>query len=126
MRDKAQRTTGSRIRILACLLKEQRPLTHSEVEDCLSENGKIDRVTVYRVLDWLADTGLAHKVFGNDQVVRYSAQPFEPEHAHPHFQCERCGKVRCLEGVDYAVSLPPGYYVQEISCLVTGVCPECT
>ena len=54
-----------------------------------------DRVTLYRVLEWLVDNGLAHRVTDAQRVFRFSAADDTAKgHAsHAHFRCEVCARV---------------------------------
>lgn len=120
------RITRPRVEILAVLLASNRALSHHEVEKHIDRALGIDRVTVYRVLDWLSAQGLAHKIAGEDRVRRYNAA----EHAHrshAHFQCERCSTVICLDEPrrGLRVRVPRGFVSHEIALTVKGYCATC-
>jgi Fur family transcriptional regulator, ferric uptake regulator len=121
------RVTRPRIEVMAALLGAGRALTHHEVERRLSRGLAIDRVTIYRVLDWLTGNGLAHKIAGDDRVWRYNVAGHEHAREHAHFKCNRCGTVICLDDVDRkpTVRLPAGFRSQEIELLVKGLCAGC-
>ena len=70
VRDTGARTTRPRVAILAVLLAAERALSHNEVERRVNSAFGIDRVTVYRVLDWLSGQGLAHKIAGHPSMIR--------------------------------------------------------
>jgi Fur family ferric uptake transcriptional regulator len=129
IRGTGARVTRARVEVLAALLAAERALTHHEVEGRISRNPGIDRVTVYRVLEWLTSRGLAHKIAGDDRIWRFNAATNEHEraHAHAHFKCNRCGDVICLEEVRAArsIKLPPGFRSQEVELTVKGMCAEC-
>jgi Fur family ferric uptake transcriptional regulator len=123
------RATRSRIDVLATLIAAQRALTHNEVESRLEQRRDVDRVTLYRVLDWLTAQGLAHKFSGDDRVWRFSITgPGDAAggHAHAHFQCSDCGKVICLDEARLpAIPLPRGFRRREVEVTVKGSCDEC-
>jgi len=123
------RVTRQRIEVLAVLLAAPRALTHLEIENRANRTLGIDRVTVYRVLEWLTAHLLAHKIAGDDRVWRFNAAGDESErsHAHAHFKCNGCGEVICLDEVRAArgVRLPSGYRSQEVELTVKGLCVEC-
>lgn len=125
-----QRPTPARCAVLATLLAAERALTHVEIAQRLGEAGQFDRVTLYRVLEWLVRHGLAHKIAGEDRVWRFNAFPSEEEagHRHAHFQCHLCGGVTCLEGMStaFALSLPAGFRSQEVELTIRGVCAACS
>ena len=129
IRETGERLTRPRVEVLAVLLAAERALSHHEVESRINASLGIDRVTVYRVLDWLSEKGLAHKIAGDDRLWRYNAA--EHDHSksrgHAHFQCDRCGTVICLDEQDNAlrVRVPRGFVSREIALTVKGYCATC-
>ena len=121
-----ERATEARRRTLEVLLKAERPLSHAEIETALATRGALDRVTLYRVLDWLVAKGLAHKIEGHDRVWRFNATADEAR-GHAHFCCTDCSKVYCLTGVKpaFVLSLPPGFRWGEADLSLRGTCPDC-
>jgi Fur family ferric uptake transcriptional regulator len=127
IRSTAQRVTNARIEVLATLLKADGAMSHGEIEAKLPRNSGIDRVTVYRVLDWLTTQNLAHKISGDDRVWRFNAAATAQSHQHAHFQCKCCARVICLD--DYGAAVPPplpvGYTSEEMDVTIKGLCAEC-
>ena len=122
------RSTAARGTLLNTLLAADHALTHNEVEQVLADsNSEIERVTLYRVLEWLVDHELAHKILGADRVWRFNAQR-HPVPRHAHFNCTRCGRVFCLENLSpvLAITLPPGYLMQKAEISLQGLCPACS
>ena len=100
-------------------------LTHSEIELALGAPA-IDRVTLYRVLDWLVDSGLAHKSADASRVFRYSAAAAGEHTTHVHFRCEHCGGVFCLEAAPPAAPrLPAGFSLTRMDFDLRGCCARC-
>ncbi len=97
VRSTGARMTRPRVMVLAVLFAAERALTHAEVEARLPRAAEVDRVTVYRVLEWLVDNHLAHKIAGDDRVRRFNAASHAHAGPHAHFQCSDCGEVICLE-----------------------------
>jgi Fur family ferric uptake transcriptional regulator len=121
-----ERVTAARRLTLGVLLDAEQPLSHVEIEATLARNGaRMDRVTLYRVLDWLVSRRLAHKIEGHDRVWRFSAAAGD---SHAHFSCTRCGGVYCLAEIKpvFAVSLPPGFRSSEATLSLKGLCPTCS
>ena len=122
------RATAARISVLNVLLSADHALTHSEIEHALDDrDGEIERVTVYRVLEWLVEQELAHKVIGADRVWRFNAQRHSVSR-HAHFNCTHCGRVFCLENLSpvFALTLPPGFRMQKADVSLQGLCPQCS
>jgi Fur family ferric uptake transcriptional regulator len=119
------RATPARIRVLNLLRQAPTALSHNEIEAALGESA-LDRVTLYRVLDWLVDCGLAHKSADTHRVFRFSAAA-EGEHtAHVHFRCERCGGVFCLDAKPpIAPVLPAGFALTRMDFDLRGCCADC-
>lgn len=128
VRRAATRATRPRIAILAVLLEAPRALTHHEVERRAGRGSIMDRVTIYRVLEWLVARGLAHRISGDDRVWRFNAADEGHARRHAHFQCNDCGEVICLEKVVATrnIPLPSGYRSQEVELIVKGLCAGCT
>ncbi|MEK6595139.1 MAG: transcriptional repressor [Pseudomonadota bacterium] len=127
IRHSGGRATSGRIGILAILLAEQQAITHREIEKRLPETLPLDRVTLYRALEWLAGKSLIHKVISDDRVWRFHANRELHSHQHAHFKCTRCAQVICLDDLPAGQnwSLPTGYRFQEIELTVKGLCADC-
>lgn len=120
------RVTPARVAVLCLLEQAERALSHRDVEEAL--HAGYDRVTLYRVLDWLVDSGLAHRVTDADRVFRFSpAKASSVVHdKHAHFRCEACGKVYCLDDVPLPVPhLPAGFSGKSVEYSISGQCAAC-
>lgn len=127
IRAAGERLTAPRAAVLAVLLGSKTALTHHEVEDALRAAVAVDRVTVYRVLDWLVSLGLAHRIPGEDRTWRFGASRDDSHGPHAHFTCSRCGKTVCLDevAVPPSVKLPRGFLPQKVELRVQGLCAAC-
>lgn len=121
-----ERRTPARQTILALLLDASNALSHQDILELLKvRNEPFDRVTLYRVLDWLVANRLAHKVAGEDRIWRFNAVTDE-QHVHPHFHCIQCGKVSCMATVHVNITpLPKGYRSVTADTTIQGLCPDC-
>ena len=120
------RATAARVSVLNVLLSADHALSHSEIEQAVEKtHDMIERVTLYRVLDWLVNNKFAHKVVGADRVWRFNAT-LTADHAH--FNCTHCGQIYCLENLTPAVALtmPKGFKLQHADVSVQGLCPSCS
>ncbi|MDR2613957.1 MAG: transcriptional repressor [Candidatus Accumulibacter sp.] len=126
IRRRGARATPARIRVLRLLLDAPAPLSHAEIETRLGDAAP-DRVTLYRVLDWLVDSGLAHKNADAGRVFRYSAASLGEHATHVHFRCELCGGVYCLDASPPVVpALPPGFSLTRVDFDLRGTCTRCS
>lgn len=127
IRSRGARLTTPRARVLAVLLGADAALSHHEVEALLRPACTVDRVTVYRVLDWLVEHGLAHRVAGEDRAWRFRASPRPDSAPHAHFTCTRCGRTVCLESVAVPtrIPVPAGFRPEAMELMVRGRCARC-
>ena len=98
-----------------------------------------DAVTVYRTLNTFTRKRLVHRVHGEDRTWRYALStgnggrgPRQPNaHQHPHFVCDECGTVECLEDSAIPKTLVPSlhvgarYAVRYPEVVLHGLCPRC-
>lgn len=125
LRTTGARVTQPRVQVLATLLGSERALSHHEIEKLLAGQS-IDRVTVYRVLDWLVSQHMAYRLSGQDRIWRFGAVVNGQEH-RAHFECSRCNRTIGLpDSPDYPVRLPAGYRLGRVQLNVSGLCAECS
>lgn len=139
IRNTGARVTTTRVRVLTFLQTQTRPLTHHEIQEklagsaptssanALDNAAPIDSVTLYRVLEWLTENELVHRVGGADQVWRFSAGGGHAAHEHAHFQCTKCDTLTCFTEVKLPerIALPAGFQSEEVDFLIKGICPRC-
>ena len=89
IRHRGERITPGRIHILAMLLSERRAVTHHEIEERLKGEHRFDRVTLYRVLEWLNEKGFVHRLVSADRAWRFRDNIHEYSLPHAHFECLR-------------------------------------
>ena len=121
------RRTRGRVRLLRFLLQARTPLSHSEIVAGLGDP-PMDRVSVYRNLDALADRGIVHRAYVDGRTYLFeTADRCGAMMCHPHFTCRKCGAVSCLTEVKAMLpeGLPDRYVVERTQVHLRGVCPEC-
>lgn len=119
------RVTPIRLNVLKILLASEAALSHQEIEYIATEHGlQLDRVTLYRTLDWLLAQGIVHKINGIDRHWRYGVSA---NAAHAHFHCKKCHRVFCLESPQpiLQANLPSDYQVEQAELNLQGCCPKC-
>lgn len=115
------RLTPARRTVLAHLQAATAALSHPELLAALPQ---LDKVTLYRTLDWLVAQGLVHRLVGEDRVGRFHAAATDSA-ADAHFQCLRCGRTLCLTAPVPVPKLPPRFRVERVEVVVRGYCPDC-
>ncbi len=119
------RATPARIRVLELLTAAPAPLSHQDIEGALGA-ASLDRVTLYRVLDWLVESGLAVKRADERRVWRFTLAAGGAHHGHVHFRCETCGRVFCLDApAPRPPRLPGGFTLARAELDLAGRCAEC-
>ncbi len=121
----SQTPTSARVLVLDTLLNASLPLSHPEIQKQITE--PIDRVTIYRVLDWLSAQGFVHSVISPDKTRRFKASTHHTQHQHAHFECTVCGQVYCLDEANDAItqSLPKQFVATAIHLNISGICAAC-
>lgn len=140
------KSTTSRLKVASVLAQSDYPLTHQDLLKLLPES--FDRVTLYRVLDWLLQNKVIHRIAGEDRAWRFqinatstggsnNIQYSNPttaskskrlkQHSHAHFQCGSCGKVFCLENVHPKLTdtIPVDFVIDSIELNIKGTCSSC-
>jgi Fe2+ or Zn2+ uptake regulation protein len=130
LRKAGLRKTPVRISVLELLERSGRPMS---VPQILARLKGVDTVTVYRTLGTFVGKRLVHRVRGDDRTWMYAPGGMDdaPQHKHPHFVCDECGKVECLEqaeiprGFVQSLGVGVGYAVRYPEVVLHGVCPKC-
>lgn len=137
------KSTTSRLEVTAVLAQNNDPLTHQDILKQLPIS--FDRVTLYRVLDWLLHNKVIHRVAGEDRAWHFqinagtgnstqysnstalSRNKTITQHSHAHFQCGSCGKVFCLDDVHPKLTrnIPTNFTVDTIELNIKGKCANC-
>jgi len=119
------RVTAARVAVLDFILQSRRAVSHADVEAGLAAR-QIDRVTLYRTLDTLAEAGLLAKSIGSDRVARFVPIARGDHSHHAHFSCDRCGRLYCLPAKPpKPAQLPAGFEASTVELNVHGLCADC-
>ncbi|MHC4265545.1 MAG: Fur family transcriptional regulator [Planctomycetota bacterium] len=121
------RQTGQRKAVLTTLMNSSKPLTQDQITDRLGQKAP-NKVTIYRVLEKLLDTGLVHKAFLRKRTWHYElSHNCSEKQCHPHFTCTDCGDTHCLTDVNLPMVTSPnnGFVFQRQQVRFEGICPKC-
>ncbi|PKN09154.1 MAG: transcriptional repressor [Deltaproteobacteria bacterium HGW-Deltaproteobacteria-8] len=124
--------TKNRLLVVRALSGAEHPQTPLELLSCLTDKtglaGRMNRVTLYRILDLLVERGVAARHNAGERSFRYCLG--RGVHGHSHFHCNRCGQTQCLDsrllepGLSRILSgLPMRVDLAEIT--LGGVCEGC-
>ena len=130
LRLKGIQPTPHRLAVLGALGDGESPLCAREIMDAAQNRLRINRVTVYRILDLLAKNGLVERISSGDRSYRYGLAAWFQERPHAHFYCRQCGHMTCLrpEDVFYdpaALRQSLGGVVDHIEIRLDGTCDKC-
>jgi len=88
----------------------------------------MNKTTVYRVLERLQDAGELHSFTGKDGLKWFAKYNTSDTNnatiAHPHFQCQDCGKSKCIP-VDIMIPTLPNHRIDSTHLLFIGQCDDC-
>ncbi|MGV8947471.1 MAG: Fur family transcriptional regulator [Lutibacter sp.] len=121
-----RRQTKTKEAILNLLTNSSKALSQDVIEVKLDI--KINRATIYRVLNRFCEDGTVHKIVAEDGkqyfAVCKKCNEVEWIDHHFHFRCIKCDSIECLSApVNY--SIPKGYIVEGVNCVLSGICRDC-
>lgn len=122
-----RRNTESKEIVLSVLSNSKKAMSQDAIEK--KTEGRIDRATIYRILNRFCEDGVVHKVVADDGkryfaiCVKCDDTTNLPDN-HFHFRCVECETIECMpEMVNYIQ--PKGYKVKSVNCVLIGVCADC-
>lgn len=125
------RITGPRRAVVRALAETRKPMGAYEIRDQVAgAGGRIDVVSVYRILASLVEAGLAHRI---GIVDGYLACPgsHSGDHQTEHLVCESCGCVEEIPVPQTALSeigvsgSRLGFMARQTRVEVIGLCSHC-
>ncbi len=121
------RPTDSRLAVLNVLIAAKTALSHAEVIEKLSTAYPFDRVTIYRVLDWLSEAHMIHRIPSDDRALKFKLSQSHSSHQHAHLQCIQCHKIICLDEIQPHLSrkITAELQVESVDMIIKGRCPAC-
>ena len=91
--------------------------------------GKMNKTTVYRILNRLEKSGILHSFTDRDGLKRYAKGNQKPGsikdgNLHSHFLCNDCGISSCLP-LEIPIPTLPNTRIDSSDHLLTGQCENC-
>ena len=117
-------------RLMNYNLKDKYIITcNRSFEDYFKDNKKMNKTTVYRILDRLEEAGELHSFTDKDGLKRYAKnfsklKGLNEQANHPHFMCQDCGISSCLP-IEVSAPSIPNYTINNSEHLYIGHCNEC-
>lgn len=121
------RPTDARMAVLNVLITAKTALSHTEVIERLSTAFPFDRVTIYRVLEWLTEAHMIHRIPSDDRAIKFQASLPNASHQHAHLHCTQCHKIICLDEIQPHLSqkITTELQVESVDMIIKGRCPAC-
>ncbi len=90
---------------------------------------KMNKTTVYRILQRLEDSGILHSFLDKEGLKRYAKGDQRKSNStnqiiHPHFLCDDCGISICLP-LEISTPSIPNYTINSSNHLYSGQCQDC-
>ena len=123
------RPTAIRLIILEILGDSPRALRAKEILEAIRARRRVNKVTVYRILEDFTQRGLVRRLSLEGRVNHYELA-CEHHPPHPHFQCHTCREVQCLDPMPLTrmwseLQGPLGNRADHIDIRVEGLCHKC-
>lgn len=121
-----RRNTATQDAVLAVLTEKKRAMSHEAIVKQMPVTA--DRATIYRILNRFCEDQLIHKIVADDGKQYFAVcikcdEKTIPEN-HFHFRCTQCETIECMPSL-VEFSLPEKYVVQQMNCVLVGVCKDC-
>ena len=122
--------TDNRLRVLEVVGGNSYPLSAGDIYTILDRTSRINRVTVYRILDLLVDKGLVERISTGGRAFYYGLAPNDHHAPHPHFYCKACGRMDCLNPDSLHIESEPLWKdfsgrIDKVEVRVDGICKNC-
>ena len=119
--------TANRILVLKELMRNAHPVNLADLEIALAP---MDKGSIFRVLQLFSEKEVIHVIEDGSRSLKYEVCHAEDHHTatdqHPHFFCEKCGALYCLDHISFPdTKLPDAFKVKSINFMIKGICPKC-
>lgn len=128
LRARNLKATTTRLAVLSALANSTQAMPQSAIQQALSS---VDRVTLYRTIQALTESGIIHKAMVEEGETYYAlcspkCTPEQHQHKHIHFKCTQCQQVTCVRA-NQAIHLTiPGHQIHDFDITATGICEACS
>jgi len=122
--------TPLRLLVVWVLDQAGQALAAADILDRVRRQHRVNKVTLYRILDLFVEKGLVGRHSSGDRAFRYCLGPHHSSRPHCHIHCVRCGRTQCVpvaEGLLDLSALAPELAMQVtgVEVRIDGVCAAC-
>jgi Fur family transcriptional regulator, ferric uptake regulator len=123
------KNTKNKATILQMLKSLQRPISAVKLHLYCTNETVMNITTVYRTLEQFKNGGLVRELSGQGGELLYEYSGTDAL-AHPHFRCDRCKNIICLDPLKYEATLlisamARKHKVERIELTLSGLCEAC-
>ncbi|MCL4503456.1 MAG: transcriptional repressor [Deltaproteobacteria bacterium] len=131
--DQGLKLTATRLAVLQILGASPRALRAQEILEAIRARRRVNKVTVYRILEDFTQRGMVRRLSLEGRVNHYELA-CEHHPPHPHFQCHACREIQCLDPAPMTRMWtacgpnfrgPVGNRADHIDIRVEGLCHKC-
>ena len=121
-----RRNTQTKEAVLDILTKTGKAMSRDAIQNKV--NSDINRATIYRILNRFYEDGIVHRVVADDGkqyfAVCVNCDDEVLKGHHFHFRCTKCQTIECMP-IPVNFSIPKGYQVEGVNCVLSGLCMDC-
>jgi Fe2+ or Zn2+ uptake regulation protein len=132
LRTKGFRITKIRHAMIECLVGASQPISAPQLlERVAQKHPSVNKTTIYRELDFLADNKILSEIDILDGMKRYEI--LHPNHHHHHLVCTSCRDIQCVEvphhdlhALEGTIQKTHKFTVQSHVLEFFGLCAKCS
>ncbi|WP_198293628.1 Fur family transcriptional regulator [Algoriphagus resistens] len=122
-----RRNTAAQEAVLTVLTSKRKAMSQDAIVKQMDVNA--DRATIYRILNRFCEDEIVHRIVADDGkqyfAVCTTCDDVPVPGNHFHFRCTKCETIECLP-TRVEFSVPEKYTVQQMNCVLVGVCKDCS
>lgn len=121
--------TSQRVAVLTALVHAESPLSAREILQRVSGKGRINKVTVYRILASFKAGSIIREI-ATDHGENFFEMACRHNPTHPHFYCRACRSLSCLPSAGHQDRWLQEYRaadesIETVAINFTGLCRRC-
>jgi Fe2+ or Zn2+ uptake regulation protein len=132
LRTKGFRITKIRQSMIEALVAARQPISAPQLlEQVAQQHPSVNKTTIYRELDFLADNKILSEIDILDGMKRYEI--LHPDHHHHHLVCTSCKDIQCVEvphhdlhALEGSIQKTHNFTVQSHVLEFFGLCAKCS
>lgn len=122
------KVTKQRLMLLNSIISSNSIFSANDLHKELKSD--MDLATIYRILGAFLEKGIVREILTPEESKIYELACIHNP-VHPHFNCNICGKISCLEAADENLLSKlkaeySNFLISDISIQFTGTCINCT